>query len=172
MRVTLTGEVSFFRLKSVGPEYDDEKTKFYVERMIEEVKDCAFLMFPPEHSVDVGGTLPTFIPIRMVGPLAGNTTYATADLVLNNVETVNGERRANFSVKSFGQANLEMEEDSIQGVNLDLNVSSLKGTLVFSLDKGQIVNYDFQIKTVLKISSNGQVVQQHMNDIDFSLNRL
>ncbi len=172
MSVKSNGEVGFFRLASVAPEFDDDRTKHFVTRSIEEIKDHAFFL-TSDTSVTKEQTWRTFVPIKFVGgPLSGQTMFATTILSLVNVEEKDGDRIAKYKVASFEPLDTDMAEDSIQGAKLELKLLKLDGTLEFSLTKGQIRFYQFKAKTWLKLSVEDQLVHEHEMDEQFSLKRL
>jgi len=172
MRVKPTGEVSFFRLASVGKEYDDKEGRFYATKAIEEIKNQAFLLLPTK-AVTKDKPWTTQIPIKFVGgPLAGNTLFAEVQLSLTGVESVDKERIAKFKLTSFKPIKLGIAQGSVKDVKVKLVLRKAEGALAFSPDRGQIRSYEFRTQTILTLDMSGRTVYRDEMDTKVSLERL
>ena len=171
-RVKPTGEVAFFRVKTLAKDYDDEKTRFYVQKAIEAVKNHAFLLLP-DVKAEKGAAWKTLVPVKFVGgALSGHDVFVPTTLELKKIEKVQGKRQAVFEVSSYEQPKIEIGGASIKGVKVDLKVKKLAGSVVFLLDEGSIKSYSFKIETSLKLSVSGRLVNRHSMKVSAELDRL
>lgn len=171
MRVTPLGEVEFFRLTDMDKDYDDN-VRDSVNRVLEENSQYLAARFPSA-GVTKGSSWTGSIPVRLLGgALRGNVVFVEGKYTFDQIEKVNGESLARINVTLNKQPNLGLTGESLKGAEADFNVPALSGKLLFSLDRGSILEYDVVVKTHLKLTVDKQPVDDHAMEYEFNLKRL
>lgn len=169
MGVKSDGQVAFFRLASLAPRFNDEQTKQIVTRVIEEIKNHAFLPVPGT-PIENTQSWHTYVPIMFLGsPLHGMTIFAKVTLGLDRIDGTGANRMAHYTVQSFETPELGLTEGSLKDIETSFKLRSLDGTVTFAVAKGLIQSYQFRIQTYFKLMANGSLIQEHEMDEQVSL---
>jgi hypothetical protein len=164
------GSVGKFRLLEFDAEYG-EQAAGTVNKMIEEI--TKYIGFPlPNEAVSPGQSWTGAVPVKFVGgPLGGSFFDLQCKFRLDRIGQSSGERVAWITVELATQPHLDVMETSIEGARVDFHVDHLEGTAVFSLDQGEIVQYNVSLGTHIQAVVQNQTIDDHKMEYHLQLQR-